>query len=360
MVIDLLLNFANLSMPNKLVLHIGTTKTGTTSIQHFLYENRNYLSDKFSLMYPVSKGIVKKNKKKSEGVKFIGGGNFRKKIISLLKQSNFTEAENLLDLKFRECFSMGARITLFSAEALLGLADFPGGCKLISGVSKKYFDEVQVICCIRPPLDHALSQYGEYVKRRGVTVPFNKCLERIFIDVGSRLKCYRDHFGPDSLQILPYEDPSKLSVVTRFLGIVDSSILNDSLVEERINAMERLNRSFSPLECEAARHLNKLFSELKADRAILVRAFNSYMSRHDKDSLRKFHYASSSDLDRFECICRESLGFINQIGEFTIPFSTSFCRDGILSAPRDFNDEEKAKIMQIAWHMIEEVASARR
>ncbi len=37
---------------NRLLIHIGTGKTGTSSIQNFLYENRKKLSEDFSLFYP--------------------------------------------------------------------------------------------------------------------------------------------------------------------------------------------------------------------------------------------------------------------------------------------------------------------
>ena len=53
----MLANFSSLSKVKKnfmkrLLLHIGTGKTGTSSIQNFLYENRSRLADDFGVYYP--------------------------------------------------------------------------------------------------------------------------------------------------------------------------------------------------------------------------------------------------------------------------------------------------------------------
>lgn len=68
----------------RLIFHIGTPKTGTTALQHFLFENRQTLVDRYKIWYPdPSPGIEKFN---------------HRNIIELFTQSDINVADRFLEL----------------------------------------------------------------------------------------------------------------------------------------------------------------------------------------------------------------------------------------------------------------------
>ena len=84
----------------KLILHIGTTKTGTSSFQRILATNQKFLLEKFSIYYPTTKRLQGLLENVDE---FIGGGNFPKKVRFALKSGDFEEAGKLLDVFSQNC-----------------------------------------------------------------------------------------------------------------------------------------------------------------------------------------------------------------------------------------------------------------
>lgn len=344
-------------MPSKkIIFHIGTTKTGTTSIQHSLINNQAYLFDKFSIHVPISNRLEKKIKLKERGEKdFIGGGNFEKKVIGSFREGDFVTAHNLLSAMFRTASQKEALTTIYSAEVLLGLGESKKACEILGETSRQYFDDVQIICCVRPPLDHASSQYSESVKRRRQTKSFNDCLNDVCLDVGSKLYNFSQVFGADNISVMPYEDPEKRSLVKRFFRLVDERLLDDTTFFGKIESMQHFNRSFSPLECEAARLLNKFLRNFLLDRVTFVEAYNSYLSKYKKDSLRQYHYVSESSLKSFEELNEESLSVVNQIGGTSIPIFSSRYREGVTTANQAFSQEEEMKIQEVTWRLLQEL-----
>ena len=64
-------------MSQKIIFHVGTSKTATTSIQHVLMDNRVWLLRAFSLYYLLSARLAKKvEARRSAGDLCLGGGNF--------------------------------------------------------------------------------------------------------------------------------------------------------------------------------------------------------------------------------------------------------------------------------------------
>ena len=343
-------------MSQKIIFHVGTSKTATTSIQHVLMDNRVRLLRAFSLYYPFSARLAKKvEARRSAGELYLGGGNFNKKIIKAFKSSELEIAEKLLSSELHQVSQKGANTTLYSGEALLALGQSLEACELFSRVAERFFDQVEIVCCVRPPLDHTSSRYCEYVKRRTETRSFNDCFNEIVLDFSSRLNCYAQAFGGNNIKILPYEDSRKESILKRFFAHIDRRLLSDETIHSSIDASRR-NRSLSPLECEAIRHINRVLIGYGLNRVQFVKAYNSYMEKFAKDMLRRYFYVSGSALSRFENLIREPLLMFNNQFQTFIPASSVRFREGMLSASHEFSAQEKSRIYAVAWRVLHELS----
>ena len=339
----------------KIIFHVGTTKTGTTSIQHALMSSRVRLLEEFSLYYPFSPRLVQKvERKENDDESFIGGGNFEKKIIKAFKSGELDSAEQLLSGELQKVSQQGALTTLYSAEVLFGLGKSLQACELLSRVASRFFSEVEIVCCIRPPLDHTASRYCEYVKRRSETRSFNDCFNDLWLDFGSRLDCFVQAFGASRLTVLPYEHPSKVSIVKRFFAHVDSRLLKDAFFSSIISNMNR-NRSLSPLECEAVRHVNRLQIGYGLNSVSFVKAYGSYLKKFPKDNLRRYFHVSDAALRRFEDLNQNPLERVGSLCGACIPIASTRVREGMLSAAEEFSIAEQSKIQEVAWQVLREV-----
>ena len=92
----------------------------------------------------------------------------------------------------------------------------------------------------------------------------------------------------------------------------------------------RRNRSLSPLECEAIRHINRVIIGYGLNCVKFVKAYNSYMEKFAKDKLRRYFYVSGSVLNRFEGLIREPLFMFNNQFQTFIPASFVRFREGML------------------------------
>lgn len=336
----------------KIIFHVGTTKTGTTSIQHALMNSRVRLFEEFSLYYPFSPRLVQKvARKASDDESFVGGGNFEKKIIKAFKSGEVDTAEQLLSDELRKVSQQAALTTLYSAEVLFGLGKSHQACELFSKVASRFFDEVEIICCIRPPLDHTASRYCEYVKRRSETRLFNECFNDLCLDIGSRLECFAQAFGAHRLTVMPYEHPSRLSIVNRFFSHVEPRLLDDASFVSIISSIQR-NRSLSPLECEAVRQVNRLQIGYGLNHVSFVKAYGSCLNQFPKDQLRRYFHVSEAAFRRFEDLNRDSLEIANSLCKDQIPVASTHIRDGMLNAPEKFSPQEQSKIQLVAWQVL--------
>jgi len=147
-------------MKRKAILHIGCEKTGSTSIQNFLYLNRNDLLVKHGCLYPVSLG--KRNHTKlgiytcndDKGlVRFLSKGqtlrDFRKNL-----ESEFTE----------EVKNTSANTIIISNEWLHPRVKSKEEFNRLLGLFENLFSEVKVILYVRQQDKLALSLYSTSLK----------------------------------------------------------------------------------------------------------------------------------------------------------------------------------------------------
>ncbi|WP_257287525.1 hypothetical protein [Endozoicomonas sp. SESOKO2] len=183
----------------KLILHIGTWKTGTTTIQNYLFNNSEELA-KQGIIYSNScsnntflihffhsnndNHVTVRNSSKGQNELFT---NAKDEITKLIKTTN------------------NSKTLILSSEFLLDLSvsDIYG----LKYYFKEYFDEIKVIAYIRHPALHASSAVNEQVKQGHYNIKtafkYHSKPDEI-----NRVFRWVEVFGKESIKIIPFEKKS--------------------------------------------------------------------------------------------------------------------------------------------------------
>ena len=153
----------------QLLLHIGSGKTGTTSIQHFFCRN-HYELKKLGILYPINKSITPNHILLTPGfVKYdsIRPPHYRFYMDNFRKYKNdFHRFKHHLDKDIKK---FKPKILIFSVEQLF--RDFGDVSeKNIAEFLKPYFSEIKVIAYIRDPVGDYISRASQRM-RTGTIIP---------------------------------------------------------------------------------------------------------------------------------------------------------------------------------------------
>ncbi len=149
-----------LSSPVDLVLHIGTGKTGTSSVQFFLRDNRDRLLD-LGHLYPTSPGRARHGKLSL----------FIKSDEELLSAPNWYQQKQSDPTKFRKAFrrqlfseieSSGVSRLILSDEVLYGCSD--SALRRLRAFTDRIAQSLRLVVYLRRQDDQMVSRYQQMVK----------------------------------------------------------------------------------------------------------------------------------------------------------------------------------------------------
>ena len=227
-------------MFNEVILHIGTTKTGTTAIQTALIGARQKLKAD-GIHYPVGPRITKQ----FEGQKEVHG-NAIEIVTRFIRNKDLTPDVEGLEQSLKEFLDgVEARCAVFSDEALAGVdAD---GLTALSNALNPYTNKVRIIFFLRHIVDHALSQYGEFVRRRRMHLPFKDFVHQFKFSFKNTYDKYCAVFGAENVQLVSFNA----------VGDVPSFFFKDILETDVVPQPGIRNRSLCLEEMELVRSLTK-------------------------------------------------------------------------------------------------------
>lgn len=257
-------------------LHIGTGKTGTTTIQDFLAANRRSLS-KQGILYPKSPG-----KRRHVRVSFFARNDKRVKAMNEWKRRGGGEPDTFRE-EFRAAFlkeidNSNAQTTILSDEALSALRDEE--IARLKELLDACFNQVHVIIYLRRQDDYIASRYQQDIKK-GRTYTLDEYLRRLprgTYDYHAKCRRFARYFGKG--QVLPrvfdresFVGGSLLHDFASATGIPDSlvdlTIKNkqaDGATDSDDPESER-NRSLDARRTEFLRRMNFHFDEIEDPRA---------------------------------------------------------------------------------------------
>ncbi len=211
-----------------LTVHIGTTKTGSTSIQSFLHENRVAL-EKMGILVPISLGRL----------------DHRSAVISVLKfgqSADLMSRKGIADADSLELFRQKTKKDLrreliknpkevvITSEHFHSRSNVQKNVELFKKQFTQCYEKTRIIVYVRPQLDQLISLYSTTL-RNGFSDTLKEHFERHmkpsyyrYFDLRGLIERWSNVFGADNVLVRPYKAlPSKEEggVVADFCELLD-------------------------------------------------------------------------------------------------------------------------------------------
>lgn len=239
-------------------LHIGSPKTGSTSIQAACFRNRTLLESR-SILYPGGhrrhNALVSAFHAEASGLRF-------NQLHKDLSQPGV--AEGLIDQEMEQVAASGARRVLYSNELLLGQVNHLDLVGLRDRL-QPHFAQIRVLCYLRDPYKLLISRAQEVIKS-GARTYRNVVAQPPVMDMAG-LSAYARVFGQQALILRNFDDivASKVPLLADCLGTILPGIMlqgfehtgvkNASLSLEAALIMSGLNAHHGLKSDWAGRHL---------------------------------------------------------------------------------------------------------
>jgi hypothetical protein len=217
-------------MDKRLILHIGFPKTGTTTIQNFLYERRKILLKDKRILYPSS---TPNHSNLLITLFSEHPGKFVANRMNGITEKN--ELNNLIDeyrTKLEKELSLEKYNTIFfSAEGMINLK--PPELLHLKEWASKYVDSWTVVVYVRNPVNYSISVIQELLK-------MGRTLEKLYDSPPVpryrwTLKNYSQVFGKERIKIFDFETTVKENFIRNFCNQMGIDDVFDEFPNERHN-----------------------------------------------------------------------------------------------------------------------------
>ncbi len=193
-------------------IHIGTHKTGSTSIQYFLFENRNKLREQ-GFLYPLS-GIPKKN--------LFGQHHLAAAFLEHLQLKTYNPNAGGWEEVISEANSVPDKNIIISSENFcLPRFDLEQIYKI-----KDYLSQytVKIVVYLRRQDNYLISQYRQYIGANKYSASFKQFIsgQKWLIDYYQILKPWQQVFGTENIIVRVFEsDQFNNDLLDDFLDAID-------------------------------------------------------------------------------------------------------------------------------------------
>lgn len=305
------------------ILHIGTTKTGSTSIQKFLSGNRKLLAEK-GICYPEALGEVSHNKIPVYLQGRLTQSQMQRKHGIRTEQDYAAFEQQLPAALAAEIGTASAEQIVISSEHMHSRCAEPEQFARLKELLAPALQgrEVRVVVYLRPQIHHAIALYSTML-RHGLDEDINSFLKRRmargakrrYFDFRKILRMWAREFGEEALDVRPFSAVKGLphGVLSDF-----GPVLGLQMTEPELQFPERENSSMGSWAAEVLRLLNSETegcSLAPESRKLLRRWLREEVPpgkvRPDPETARAFQksFASSNDwvTARYFASCPEAL-----------------------------------------------------
>lgn len=267
----------------KVIVHIGTEKTGSTSIQKYLYQNRRRLN-KAGFHYLQSGAARNSRALASFCTSDHKGDDFLASIgvVSSKEKAKF-KRDYIKDFRV-EIKSLPKHIhtVIISSEHLHSRTNSHEEVNTVYELLSPLFSKIKIVCYIREQLATSVSLYSTAIKSGKVT-PFNKFLlnckpDNIYYNYYEMLNNWNNIFGLESLDISLFD--SKTFVNEDLLDDFTSKI-HPELIGKLDKNIKVENESLTYPGQVLGKAINKVFS-WDCPEQVLGKAKNKMFSKNSK------------------------------------------------------------------------------
>lgn len=224
----------------KLILHIGTHKTGTTSLQHFCALNRTKLQT-FGIFYPRNRKSAYVFNHLASQIAFNGEAKTRSELEEYVQEAKQAGAHTVI-VSGESFYAMTGFFHLIQKKPV---ADYWGMeekfVAVFADIVKEIFTNIEIRIFMRPQDDLAASLYNQMVKNtQGYTGSFSDflSLSRPIYDYARHLALWVAQYGRSNVKATIYGRDTIQDFFTDIL--TDEQI--KSFVGKTYSSNERLNR----------------------------------------------------------------------------------------------------------------------
>lgn len=253
----------------KCILHIGTEKTGTTSIQNFLVHNSGLLLNQ---NYKITKSLGKIN---NSGLIQLANENLLSTHVKKIQKINDEEYDKFLKRRKSDFKSEilntnwplknKKKKVLLSSEFLQSYLNATDIFNLKSTLIDIGFDEFDIILVLRPQSEVIKSRLSTGVIAGGhykflcntncIDLPKLYLKNSRLLDYGRTIKNWTKVFGINNIRLLDYNKIKKNSLETNFLQAID--------LELKIDDLKKITMQNTSLPFKIILALNKLNKDNK-------------------------------------------------------------------------------------------------
>ncbi len=253
-------------------IHIGTEKTGTTSLQNFFQINRQRLYEE-GVCYPEGPGKEKhfslsifcRENSERDDLNIRTGLDTEEKI-TLFKKEFPERLEKEVSEGNRNCQKL-----ILSSEHLSSRLYRKEELQRLKELVKPYSDKPKIIVYLRRQDDYLISSYSTYVKSGGrepFRIPGENKSSRQRYDYYHILKAWKEVFGKENMMVGVYDEAELVrgDIIEDFLFKTGIQIRQDYRMPERRNG------SLDPVTLEYLRMFNKDVPHIAGNRINPFRA----------------------------------------------------------------------------------------
>ncbi len=248
----------------KAVIHIGTEKTGSTSIQSFLLENRQALIQE-GFYYPKSLGLLGHRKVSAYCLENNQQDDyFKLKNLTSLEKIEQFKAQLKSDLnKEMKAIPSNIHTVIFSSEHLHSRLKSSSEVQNLHDLLSHYFESFEIICYLREQLDTCISFYSTTLKS-GNPTSFENHLkgcrpESHYYNYFNLLSLWEGCFGHNAIQPSIFEEKE----------FINNDLLDDFMSKlnvSLIGKLEKPNQNFNTSLSHTGQHVllsvNQAFPEV--------------------------------------------------------------------------------------------------
>lgn len=263
-----------------LYFHIGSPKTGTTSIQSFCADHRDILEEK-GLCYPIMPFVYEHKSKRRNGLfltsKYVRDGVRDKEREKEIFQKGLNIIEKKFDTFDRVLLSDEGAYSMFFRRKL-----YKTNGKMLARWAKERNIQVKVIIYLRSQVDYAMSWYNQLVKHSVSKTLSSLTWEEyiktykkyVALDYYSYLNILSDVFGKENIIVKRFDRAffKNGSLVDDFLDIfeieVDDAFPQDSSkseqnhgITENACAIKRVINTIDEIQHEEKQHFEQILRE---------------------------------------------------------------------------------------------------
>lgn len=261
-----------------MILHIGTHKSGSTSLQNVLYKNSKTLLD-YDVDYPQNLCIW-------DSAHHPLGWCMKNDYQNIDREFNYDKSKGVIHHYLSQIKKSKAQTIVISTETLFVATDYKKLKSFYDLLTQEY--DVSVIMYLRHQSNFLFSWYSELVTAwyGKITIPFANFLENPMypVEYDKVIDRWVEIFGSESVRVFSFE-----SVASSSEGLV-GHFFNNFLPEvsfEKLDMQGEFSRvSFSPEDIEKIREINKL--DLSEDsRQVAIRNLEKSNSREKSKEVIK-------------------------------------------------------------------------